>query len=59
MGLANKQVLDFKRTNHRTIYRSIYKKESSPDYYDAKRILKGFNQQSQIVNPKAMLDIGK
>lgn len=59
MTHPSKQVLDFKKSNHRTRYRSIYRKEASPDYYDVGKIHSGFNRQSQVVQPKAMLDIGK
>jgi hypothetical protein len=35
-------VLDFKKSNHRTIHRSIYRRESSPDYYDTQKLHHGF-----------------
>ena len=43
MSQSIKQALDFKKINHRTQYRSIYRKESSPDYYDSKKISTGYN----------------
>lgn len=54
-----KPVLDFKRSNHRTLYRSIYRRENSPDCYDTEKLHLGFTRQSQVVQPSAMLDIGK
>jgi hypothetical protein len=52
-------IMDFKKYNPRKIHGSIYKKEASPDYYDTKKISKGFSLLSQIVEPKAFMDMKK
>ena len=51
--------MDFKKYNPRSIHGSIYRKESSPDYYDTKKVSKGFSLQSQIIQPKALIDMRK
>jgi hypothetical protein len=52
-------IMDFKGYKARSIHGSIYRKESSPDYYDTKKISKGFSLLSQIVQPKALIDMHK
>jgi hypothetical protein len=36
-------IMNFSAYNPRTLHGSIYRKESSPDYYDTKKISKGFS----------------
>ena len=52
-------IMDFKGYKPRSLHGSIYRKESSPDYYDTKKVSKGFSLLSQIVQPKALIDMRK
>jgi len=44
--MPGKQAINFGKANARTLAKSIYRKESSPDYYDTKKIFNGFNRLS-------------
>lgn len=52
-------ILNFDGYKSRGLQGSIYKQESSPDYYDTKKISKGFSLLSQIVQPKALIEMRK
>eukprot|EP00347_Sterkiella_histriomuscorum_P010785 403374929 len=59
LAKINTNVLDFDKVNNRSYHGSIYMKEKSPDWYDANKIEKGFQQTSNFISPKAMLDLKK
>ncbi len=51
MTRTSRYLMDFKKSNPRALHGSIYKKEHSPDFYDLKKVSKGFSHLSHIYHP--------